>query len=122
MKKRLRKKKHLGEFVVFGRQFLIQRNTKHGLDEFFDRFITVIEANGCVCGGGGQEDHLDFIVELGRRDQNPDAIKAQIEASLLKDPSVKSVRIGEEFDVWYGDYVDIAENTKAEQAGGRNPA
>jgi len=36
MKKRLRKKKHIGEFAEWGRQILIVRNRKDGLDEFLD--------------------------------------------------------------------------------------
>jgi uncharacterized protein YggL (DUF469 family) len=68
MKKRLRKKKHQGEFSEWGRQLIIKRNRKDGFDEFLDAFIEeAIESNGCYCGGGGQEDKLDVIVELGRR-------------------------------------------------------
>ena len=67
MKKRLRKKKHQDEFGEWGRQLVITRNTKDGFDEFLDAFIeNAIEANGCYCGGGGKEDSLDVVVELGR--------------------------------------------------------
>ena len=74
MKKRLRKKKHLGEFAEWGRQLVIKRNRKDGFDEFIDAFIEdAIESNGCYCGGGGKEDKLDVIVELGRLVENPDS-------------------------------------------------
>jgi uncharacterized protein YggL (DUF469 family) len=57
MKKRLRKKKCLGEFTEWGRQLVITRNRKDGFDEFLDAFIEeTIESNGCYCGGGGKED------------------------------------------------------------------
>jgi uncharacterized protein YggL (DUF469 family) len=39
MKKRLRKKKHCGEFTEWGRQLVIMRNRKDGFDEFLDTFI-----------------------------------------------------------------------------------
>jgi uncharacterized protein YggL (DUF469 family) len=68
MKKRLRKKKHYGEFTEWGRQLIVTRNRKEGFDEFLDAFIEeAIEANGCYCGGGGSDDRLDVVVELGRR-------------------------------------------------------
>lgn len=68
MKKRLRKKKHRREFTEWGRQLVITRKRKDGFDEFLDAFIEEgIEANGCYCGGGGKEDKLDVVVELGMR-------------------------------------------------------
>ena len=74
MKKRLRKKKHLGEFTEWGRQLVIMRNRKDGFDGFLDAFIEeAIESNGCYCGGGGKEDKLDVVVELGRRSDDPAA-------------------------------------------------
>ena len=36
MKKRLRKKKHFGEFAEWGRQLVNMRNRKDGFDEFLD--------------------------------------------------------------------------------------
>ena len=35
MKRRLRKKKHRGDFAEWGRQLVIMRNRKDGFDEFF---------------------------------------------------------------------------------------
>lgn len=108
MKKRLRKKKHLGEFTEFGRQLVIYRNKKNGCDEFLDAFIEeAIEANGCYCGGGGKEDKLSFIVELGRRSDDPDARLNMITAWLDARSDVERWKVGEEFDIWYGDFQDI---------------
>ena len=73
MKKRLRKKKHLGEFTEWGRQLVIMRNREEGFDEFLDAFIEeAIESNGCYCGGGGNGEKLGFVIELGRRPDDPD--------------------------------------------------
>ena len=74
MRKRLRKKKHRGEFAERGRQLIIIRDRKDGFDEFLDAFIEeAVEANGCYCGGGGKEDKLDVVIELGRRFDDPEA-------------------------------------------------
>ena len=40
MKKRLRKKKHLGEFTEWGRQLVIMRNRKDKFDEFLNTLMT----------------------------------------------------------------------------------
>jgi uncharacterized protein YggL (DUF469 family) len=115
MKKRLRKKKHLGEFTEYGRQLVINRNLKDGFDEFLDAFIEeAIETDGCYCGGGGKEDKLDVIVELGRRSDDPDARLNKITAWLDARPDVEKWSVGEEFDIWHGDYKDI--NDEIERA------
>lgn len=105
MKKRLRKKKHRGEFTEWGRQLVITRNRKDAFDEFLDSFIEdAIEANGCYCGGGGMEDKLDVVVELGRRSDHPDARLKKITEWLHARPDVESWTTGEEFDIWHGDF------------------
>ncbi|MDY6987091.1 MAG: 50S ribosome-binding protein YggL [Thermodesulfobacteriota bacterium] len=110
MKKRLRKKKHLGEFAEWGRQIVIKRNRENQFDEFLDAFIEeAIEATGCYCGGGGKEDNLDVIVELGRYASNPEAKMAKITAWLDARPDVHDYKIGDLFDIWHDDYDDIEE-------------
>ncbi len=110
MKKRLRKKKHHGEFTEWGRQLFVRRNRKDGFDEFLDSFIEqAIEANGCYCGGGGKEDKLDVLLELGRRSDDPAARLKKIAAWLDARPDVESWRTSEEFDVWHGVFQDIGD-------------
>ena len=95
MKKRLRKKKHCGEFTEWGRQLIIMRNRKDGLDEFLDAFIgETIESNGCYCGGGGKEDKLDVVVELGRRSDDTDASLNRITTWLDARSDVKRLETG----------------------------
>ena len=91
MKKRLRKKKHCGEFT--------------DIEE-------AIESNGCYCGGGGKKDKLDVVVELGRRSDNPAARLKRITAWLDARPDVQNWRVGEEFDVWHGDFQDIDDDNR----------
>ena len=108
MKKRHRKKKHRGEFTEWGQQLVITRNRKDGFDEFLDAFIAeAIEANGCYCGGGGNEYKLDVVVELGRRLDDPAARLKKIASWLDARPDVQSWRTGEEFSLWHGDFEDI---------------
>lgn len=110
MKKRLRKKKHIGEFTEWGCQLLIMRNCKDGFDEFLDAFIEeAIEANGCYCGGGGKEDKLDVIVELGRMSEDPEGRLRKITGWLDGRSDILEYKIGPMFDQWHGSYDDIEE-------------
>ena len=117
MKKRLRKKKHLGEFTEWGRQLVILRNLKNGFDEFLDAFIEeAIELNGCCCGGGGKENKLDVVVELGCRSDDPDARLKRITAWLDARSDVESWKVGEEFDLWHGDFQDIDDEIEQQES------
>jgi len=116
MKKRLRKKKHRGEFAQWSRQLIVIRNRKDGFDEFLDAFIEeAVEANKCYCGGGGKEDKLDVVVELGRRSDDPDARFNRITSWLDTRPDVKEWKTGQEFDIWNGDYTDLEETNQGNQ-------
>ena len=117
MKKRLRKKRHCGEFAEWGRQLVITRNRKDGFAEFLDAFIEeAIEASGCYCGGGGKEDKLDVIVELGPRSAEPDAKLGRIIAWLEARGDVDGYTIGEEFDIWHGNFSDIEEGIERDES------
>ena len=108
MKKRLRKKKHQGEFREWGRQLVITRNTKDGFDDFLDAFIEkAIEANDCYCGGGGKEDSLDVVVELGRMADDRDGRFKRITDWLDTRPDVLHYKMGPLFDLWYESFEDI---------------
>jgi uncharacterized protein YggL (DUF469 family) len=114
MKKRLRKKKHRGEFAEWGRQLIIRRDGEEGVDEFLDAFLDeAIEANDCYCGGSVLGDQLDFVVELGLRSEDPAAKFEKITAWLDARSDVKSWKAGEEFDIWHGGYCCIAEAGEA---------
>jgi uncharacterized protein len=118
MKRRLRKKKHLGEFAEWGRQLVIMRNRKDGFDEFLDTFIEeAIELNRCYCGGGGKENKLDVVVELGRHSDEPNARLKRITAWLDSRSDVESWRVGEEFDIWHEDFQDIDDEIEQKDAG-----
>ena len=108
MKKRLRKKKHLGEFTEWGIQLVATRNQKDGFDDFLDAFVLeAIEANGCYCGGGGMEDKFDVVIELGRHADDPESKLRKITAWLDSRSDVQGYRTGELFDLWHGDFEDV---------------
>ena len=110
MKKRLRKKKHCGEFTQWGRQLVITRNTKDGFDDFLDAFILgAVEANGCFCGGVGCGDNLDVIVELGRSLNDVSSRMQKITSWLDSRLDIQGYRLGDVFDLWNGDYKDLDE-------------
>ena len=121
MKKRLRKKKHRGEFAEWGRQLSITRNRKDGFDEFLDAFVEeAITPNGCYCGGSGKEDNLDVVVELGRRSDDPAARLQKITAWLDDRHDVQGWRTSDEFDLWHGDFQDIEDEIAQAGAGDTN--
>lgn len=117
MKKRLRKKKHFGEFIEWGRQLVIMRKRKDEFDKFLDAFIEeAIESNGCYCGGGGKEDRLDVVVELGYGSDHPDARMARITEWLETRSDIQSWKMGEEFDLWHGDFQEVEGEVEQQDA------
>ncbi|HWR98078.1 MAG TPA: 50S ribosome-binding protein YggL [Candidatus Methanoperedens sp.] len=108
MKRRLRKKRHLGEYGEWGRQLVVARNRKDGFDEFLDAFVVeAVEANGCFCGGGGSGDRLDVIVELGRATDDRDRRLRALRDWLDARGDVASYQAGPEFDLWHGDCPEL---------------
>ena len=107
MKKRLRRKKHRGEFSEYGRHLVVTRNTKAGADAFHHAFLLeAIEANGCWCGGSLSDDRVDVVVELGRMADDPEARFARVTGWLDARPDVEGWRAGELADLWYGNLGD----------------
>jgi len=113
MKKRLRKKKHIGEFAERGRQLIAARNTKTDAEAFQDAFIIeAIEGNGCYCGGSLPDDKLNVIVELGKMPEEPESKFATVTAWLDTRTDIEEWKAGPLFDLWYGDYEDIDEQSE----------
>jgi uncharacterized protein len=108
MKKRLRKKRHLGEFIEWGVPIAIMRTHKNDFDSFLDDFIEqAIERNGLYFGGGGKEDNLDGIIELGKTSDNPEERLKKIPEWLASRKDIESYIIGEMLDLWHGPFGDI---------------
>lgn len=69
MNKRLRKKKHVKEFIEYGLEVEFKINpSKIEVDEFVDKFIDQVESIKCFCGGlTGVEGGCRFTIEVGQK-------------------------------------------------------
>ena len=104
LRKRLRKKQHLGEFQQLGFEvrFRVGKSVPDaGLDEFWDCFIgEAIEANGLLCGGGcGRE--WDVLISPEGRGSATEEHRDLIQKWLQDRADVENVRIGWLMDMWH---------------------
>jgi uncharacterized protein YggL (DUF469 family) len=103
MRKRLRKKKHVGEFQELGVEIAITLQLESDFDAFLDDFLChAVEAHGLAFGGGGSATRLEGILELGRREAHT-ANLAKSVAWLSEDSRVMSFKTGPPQDLWYLD-------------------
>ena len=108
MKKRLRKKKHRGEFVEWGAPIAIARNRQDDFDSFLDNFIEqAIEGNACYFGGGGQADRLEGVIELGKTSDGPEARLKKVVEWLETRQDVEKYVTGKIVDLWHGSFDEI---------------
>lgn len=108
MKKRLRKKKHMGEFTEWGRQLIVYRNTKMHADAFHDAFMhEAIAVNGCYCGGTLSNDKINVVIELGRKSEDLESKFANVTDWLDQRSDIEKWRSGPLFDIWYGKFDEI---------------
>lgn len=100
MKKRLRKKKRLGEFREWGREVSINLREGTSGEEFMDDFIEMIEDAKLCCGGGGRGMEWKMIVEIGisEREARLNLIRQWLESR----GDVADWSVGDEFDLWHG--------------------
>lgn len=103
MRRRLRKKKRLAEFIELG--FLVRAKLVPALDDpcfdaFLDRWIDAIEARGLVFGGGGRRDAFEGFVTRPGRASATDADRAAVMAFCEKDSAVVSQDVGPLVDAW----------------------
>jgi len=103
MRKRLRKKRHLGEFREFGfqvRTVWADHLTQEQQDDAIDSFILqAIEANGLYCGGGGRG-----VWGVCARHGATEEQRRAVERWLSQCPAVKEFTLGPLVDAWYGPF------------------
>jgi uncharacterized protein YggL (DUF469 family) len=105
VRKRLRKKLHVGEFQELGCEvhFQVVDNLSHdAFDAVVDAFISqAIEAHGLMCGGGGKNPDWNVFVTRGRRGSVTEEHRQAIERWLATRPEINAVHIGPLVDAWY---------------------
>ncbi|RLD61709.1 MAG: hypothetical protein DRJ05_02015 [Bacteroidetes bacterium] len=108
MKKRIRKKLHLGEFQEFGFEIsfnLIPNLSDKQLDAFFDEFIMdAVEKNSLFFGGGGNKQEWEGFLALNRRGSATEGHRANISKWLASNPKVVDFEVGKLIDAWHGDF------------------
>lgn len=106
MKKRLRKKKQLGEFREDCFEIEFSIDPPHTADEddaFWDAFIVgLIEARGLQFGGGGRRDRWRGVVEVGRHGESSVAHRQAVIDWLTQYPGITYVKAGPLRDANYG--------------------
>lgn len=119
MRRRLRKKKSLGEFAIFGfdvafsfRPDLPQQDRNDLIDRFL---VEAIEGNNLLFGGGGLENWSGFVVPNGARTSATDDHRNAVERWLASTDGVVDVRIGRLCDANY----DREEELQASDLGAR---
>ena len=107
MNKRLRKKKHRGEYRQFGFAVVCQfrdQLSHEDFDRFLDDFISQIENLSLATGGGGSPElGLNFVVQREHRFASTDeADRVAVLNWLQAHPEVVDPRVSDFFDLWYG--------------------
>ena len=102
MRKRLRKKKHLGEFQEFGVNVVAKLRPGVDFDAFLDDFLCyAVEANGLAFGGGGTALEFEGFLELGNRAVYVSNLTT-VSTWLAADSRIKSFQLAEPVDAWHG--------------------
>jgi len=105
MKRRLRKKKRLGEFREFGFEVDAELRKSLAQDEFnafLDRLIDFIEVHELGFAGGPVDGHFrGFVSRFGRGSPSEDD-RAALAAFLAADAAIASHEVHALRDAWHG--------------------
>jgi uncharacterized protein YggL (DUF469 family) len=105
MRRRLRKKRRVGEFQEFGFDVTYTSSAELSAsdrDRLLDAFIEqAIEANGLACGGGGFETMEFFVTRMKCRTSATETDRLVVQRWLESCLKVVSVKVGELRDSWY---------------------
>ncbi len=105
MKKRLRKKKYIGEFKEWGVTISIARSKDADFETFLEEFVEQsMESNRCYFTGTGEKKHLEGFIDLGRSLDQAEAKLAKVNAWLDTRSDVKKHATGQLTDAWYGPF------------------
>ena len=105
LKRRLRKKLHVGEFQEFGFEVLIKFKSnldEAGFDKFVDEFIDKVEENKLLFGGGGGADAWSGFITTLANYQSPSIVqKEKIKDWLENHQGISECKVGNLKDAWY---------------------
>ena len=107
MRKRLRKKLHVGEFQVFGFRItgMLAESVDHGrANRLFDEWIEFIESRGLFCGGSIDQRGGRFSQYVDRSPHTcTDADRNAVRAWLNARSEIATADVHALEDVWYLD-------------------
>lgn len=105
LKRRLRKKFHIGEFQELGFEVTIKFNlnfTETDFDRFWQKFIGKIEEDKLECGGGGNHKVWQVFVTSSKKYQSPtNEQRVNIINYLESHPDIAKCEVGDFKDAWY---------------------
>jgi uncharacterized protein YggL (DUF469 family) len=112
MKKRLRKKKRIGEFQEFGFKAgfrFSDRLTTEARNHLLEKFIEeAIEKNGLQYGGGGDGNEWNGFVALDKpRGSARERHRQAVENWFIQEAEVNEYYLTDMVDAWYGHLADI---------------
>jgi uncharacterized protein YggL (DUF469 family) len=107
MKRRLRKKKRIGEFQELGFEVSFDMSPELTIEQrnaLLDAFIMdAIEANDLACGGGGSDMNWEvFVVAEKPRASAAEAQRQAVQAWLEGQKAISNIKVGELRDAWHG--------------------
>ncbi len=103
LKRRLRKKYHLGEFKELGFDIFTALKldlSEKEFDKFLGNFIDEIESNKLLFGGGGKENWEGFVTSAKKYTSPTEKQRDKIKKWLENRLEIDSVKIGEFRDAW----------------------
>jgi uncharacterized protein len=110
MRKRLRKKKHLGEFRQLGFEVTCQLQpnlSSESFDRFIDEFLAeAIEAHGLSFGGGGspESDWSGVVARTHRYASTTEEHRQLVQIWLRHRPEIRAFELSEPVDLWHGKF------------------
>ncbi len=107
LKRRLRKKYHVGEFQEFGFEIFVTFRlnlSETDSDQLYDEFIVEIEANKLLFGGGGGLGSMQGFVTASKNYQSPNIEQREkIKNWLENHREIAGCKVGNFKDAWYDD-------------------
>ena len=104
MKKRLRKKLHLGEYQVLGFQLsaVYPARSDEELDVLTGQLLDFLEEHEMSCSGTVGEVELDLFVVTGTVAVDGEAKRRELQEFVRALPGLEQVETGELIDAFYG--------------------